>query len=75
MSIMTDLYAADLSGATWRKSSYTAGNGQCVEVADIPNTDGTAVRDSKNPHLPAARVSRAAWQLFVSAAARGEFES
>ncbi|WP_030894228.1 DUF397 domain-containing protein [Streptomyces sp. NRRL F-5053] len=74
MNYMANLYAADLSGAEWRKSSYTAGNGNCVEVTDIPTVDGTAIRDSKNPHLPAARVTRDAWQLFVTAAAEGTFE-
>jgi hypothetical protein len=66
-----DLYAVDLGDAVWRTSSYTANNGQCVEVADLPSVDGTAVRDSKNRHLPPVRVSRAAWAAFVTAAATG----
>jgi hypothetical protein len=66
-----DLYAADLSGAMWRTSSYTANNNDCVEVADIPGVDGTAVRDSKNRHLPPVRVSYAAWVAFVTAVSVG----
>ena len=39
----------DLSNATWRKSSYSGGNGgNCVEVAALPD-DSRAVRDSKDP--------------------------
>jgi hypothetical protein len=72
MTHSADLYAADLSGAVWRTSSYTSNNGACVEVADIPGVHGTAVRDSKNRHLPPVRVSRAAWAAFVSAAATGD---
>jgi hypothetical protein len=33
---------------TWRKSSYSSGNGACVEIRG----DLTAVRDSKNPSGP-----------------------
>ncbi|GAA2664884.1 DUF397 domain-containing protein [Streptomyces lunalinharesii] len=71
MSTPADQCGIDLAGAVWRKSSYTAGNGNCVEVADIPGATGIAVRDSKNTHLPAARVSRPAWSAFVAAVAGG----
>jgi hypothetical protein len=37
----------DLSALVWHKSSYSSGNGQCVEIAF---RDGrVAVRDSKYP--------------------------
>ena len=49
----------------WRKSSYTAGQGNCVEVAD--NVPGiVAVRDSKNPSGPVLRFSADDWQAFVA---------
>lgn len=38
----------DLAGATWRKSSRSGSQSDCVEVA-CTGTIG-AVRDSKNPH-------------------------
>lgn len=38
----------DLPASTWRKSSYSSGGGNCVEVAVL--ADGrVAVRDSKDP--------------------------
>lgn len=37
----------DLPVLTWRKSSYSSGNGQCVEVA--LQHGRTAIRDSKHP--------------------------
>jgi hypothetical protein len=45
-----------LTGAQWRTSSYSGGNGgTCVEVAD--NLPGViAVRDSKDPGRPGAEV-------------------
>ncbi|WP_411146427.1 DUF397 domain-containing protein [Streptomyces sp. x-80] len=67
MNELAGLYAVDLVGAVWRKSSYTAGNGNCVEVAGIPGDAGIAVRDSKNVDIPAARVSRQAWSAFLGA--------
>ncbi|MFF8373498.1 DUF397 domain-containing protein [Streptomyces lydicus] len=37
---------------TWRKSSYSSGGGNCVEVASL-GAGTVAVRDSKNPaHAP-----------------------
>lgn len=57
-----DLYAHDLTDADWRKSPYSAGEGQCVEITDLPG--GIALRDSKNKHLPALRYTDAEWQAF-----------
>jgi uncharacterized protein DUF397 len=48
----------------WHKSSYSGGQGNCVEVA--PLRDGIAVRDSKNPSGPVLRFSADDWQAFVS---------
>ncbi|MEU2091923.1 DUF397 domain-containing protein, partial [Nocardia beijingensis] len=42
---------ADLSGARWFKSSYSASNGQCVEIAHL-NNGTVGMRDSKNPIGP-----------------------
>ncbi|MDJ0383032.1 DUF397 domain-containing protein [Streptomyces sp. G-G2] len=55
---------APLAGANWQKSSYSGDTGgDCVEVAAQPHR--IAVRDSKNPELPAFTVSPAAFTEFV----------
>ncbi|MFI9366892.1 DUF397 domain-containing protein [Kitasatospora sp. NPDC053057] len=62
----------DLHGAAWRKSSYSAQAGQCVEVSDsLPGA--VPVRDSKDPEGPALVFPAEAWQSFVTAVRGGEF--
>lgn len=48
----------DLSGATWRKSSHSGANGNCVELAALPGAVG--VRDSKDPDGPVLLLAPAA---------------
>ncbi|MBT2440917.1 DUF397 domain-containing protein [Streptomyces sp. ISL-36] len=47
----------------WFKSSYSGGEGECIEVALTPAT--IHVRDSKNPALPSITLSPAPWAEFV----------
>jgi hypothetical protein len=64
--------AVDLSRATWRKSSYSNGGGECVEVADL--SDGTrALRDSKNPDDGVLIFDRESWASFVAGIKAGQF--
>jgi Domain of unknown function (DUF397) len=67
-----ELYAADLSTATWRTSTYTGNNGQCVEIAELPG-GAVAIRDSKSPHREALRFTAAEWAAFLSGVHAGEF--
>jgi hypothetical protein len=51
--------------AIWRKSTYSGGQGECLELApDIP--DFAPVRDSKTPTGPVIPFGRTAWSLFVA---------
>jgi hypothetical protein len=63
---------SDSSRATWRKSSYSGGNGDCVEVAECG--DGVAVRDSKDPAGPALAFAPSDWVAFVQGAKNGDFD-
>jgi hypothetical protein len=47
----------------WRKSSYSGGNGQCVEVGNTGRN--VAVRDSKHPDGAKLAVRPEQWRVFV----------
>ncbi|HJD82898.1 DUF397 domain-containing protein [Kitasatospora aureofaciens] len=61
----------DLSGANWRKSSFSGETGACVEVAaGFPGM--LPVRDSKDPQGPSLLVTADAWTAFIAAVRAGE---
>jgi hypothetical protein len=49
---------------SWYRSSHSVGQGNCVEVATLPDGD-RAVRDSKDPDGPVLRFSAAEWRMFI----------
>jgi hypothetical protein len=56
--------SVDSYSTSWRKSSYSAANGDCVEVGR--RVDGLiGVRDSKNAAMPALGFSPTGWRTFV----------
>ncbi|MFE7590336.1 DUF397 domain-containing protein [Kitasatospora sp. NPDC057512] len=69
--MITDRSEVNLAGATWRKSRYSANQGNCIEVAD-GFTGTVPVRDSKDPDGPALVFQAAAWSAFVTALKAGE---
>jgi hypothetical protein len=56
----------DLSGLLWRKSSYSNGQANCVEIAALSSgRTAVVVRDSKAPGRSALMFSAQAWQQFT----------
>jgi len=53
----------DLSHALWRKSTYSGGNGSCVEIAGLGTA--AAVRDSKDRNGPKLIFAADEWRSFV----------
>jgi hypothetical protein len=62
----------DLTNAEWRKSSYSATQTNCVEVAQA--SEIVAVRDSKNPTGPVLVFTPTEWAAFVAGVRDGEFD-
>lgn len=58
--------APEPTGTTWRTSSYSGSNGNCVQVALGP---AVAVRDSKNTTGPTLSFNASAWRAFTVGAA------
>jgi hypothetical protein len=69
------MISSDLHGAEWRKSRYSNGQGDCVEVAFLP--DGrVALRDSKDAGSgPALLFTPREWAAFTAGVTDGEFSS
>jgi Domain of unknown function (DUF397) len=63
----------DTSGAAWRRSSFSNGGGNCVEVARL--ADGTtAVRNSNHPGDGTVFFTPAEMDAFIKGAKAGEFD-
>jgi hypothetical protein len=54
----------EVASLVWFKSSYSSGNGQCVEGARLPD-GGIAVRDSKQPDVAMLRFGPCEWRVFT----------
>ena len=60
--------------SSWRKSSFSSGQGgSCVEVASF-DAGHRAVRDSKDPTGPALMFTAAEWSAFTAGVRAGEFD-
>jgi hypothetical protein len=63
------MHAPDLSTATWRRSSRSTANANCVEVTVAGPAVG--VRDSKDPDSPVLVLPAVSWMHFVTAISSG----
>ena len=62
-----------LSGAEWRKASYSGAVGNCVEVAPL-TTGEIAMRNSRFPTGPALVYTRAEIEAMLLGIKDGEFD-
>jgi Domain of unknown function (DUF397) len=69
-------HTVDLSGAEWRKSSYSGGaNGSgCIEVAFLPSGE-VAIRDSNDLSVEPHVFTPYEWECFVAGVRNGEFDA
>ncbi|MET9567192.1 DUF397 domain-containing protein [Streptomyces tauricus] len=61
--VATAICGADLTHARWRKSSYSGGANDCVEVAEL--AEHAAVRDSKDVGRRPLLFSKVAMRALV----------
>ncbi|GLY29380.1 DUF397 domain-containing protein [Kineosporia sp. NBRC 101731] len=67
-----NLLSNDDDSLDWRKSSFSAVNGNCVEIA-FRTGGGVAVRDTKAKGLgPVLSFSNDEWSAFLDGIAAGE---
>jgi hypothetical protein len=57
----------------WVKSSLSFSNGNCVEVATLPD-GGIGVRNSRDAAGPVLAFTRDEWHAFLGGVRNGEFD-
>ncbi|WP_030375113.1 DUF397 domain-containing protein [Streptomyces rimosus] len=56
----------NLVNVPWRKSTYSGGQDECLEIADgLPAHSPVPVRDSKRPDGPHLLIPAPAWAAFI----------
>jgi len=60
-------------GSNWVKSSLSFSNGNCVEVASLPDNK-IGVRNSRDSEGPVLRFTPDEWHAFLGGARNGEFD-
>ncbi|MCW2941965.1 MAG: hypothetical protein JWN00_4950 [Actinomycetia bacterium] len=65
--------AAELSGARWQKSGRSNSQGNCVEMAELPE-GSIAVRNSRHPEGPALIYTRLEIEALILGAKDGDFD-
>jgi hypothetical protein len=71
--IRNGISAAQLEGATWRKSQRSNSQGACVEIARLDSAT-VAMRNSRDPQGTALIYPATAIRAMVSALRTGEFD-
>jgi NADH:ubiquinone oxidoreductase subunit len=72
--IYNGIPATDLHDVSWQKSHRSNSQGNCVELAQLP--DGSvAVRNSRHPAGPALLYTKAEIQALILGAEAGDFDS
>jgi hypothetical protein len=66
-------YPGGAIGLNWMKSSFSHGNGNCVEVAGL-STELIRIRDSKNVNGPVLAFTPAEWDAFLGGIRNGELD-
>ena len=74
MRIYNGMPASDVPVSRWHKSNRSNPSGNCVEVAQLSDGSGVALRNSRDPDGPALIYTRAEIEAFLRGAADGDFD-
>ncbi len=66
---------SDLPSLRWQKSRRSNPSGNCVELAELPDGAGIAVRNSRHPEGPALIYTVDEIAAFVLGARDGDFDN
>lgn len=69
----TEITSGSSGVGGWVKSSLSYANGNCVEVAALPDGE-IGVRNSRDPEGPVLRFTPDEWHAFLGGAKNGEFD-
>lgn len=58
----------------WRKSTFSDGDGNCVEVGESADGQTIGIRDTKDRAGGTLAISRTAWDDFLQGIRHGEFD-
>jgi hypothetical protein len=70
---MENLSQSPGSGLSWVKSSLSFSNGNCVEVASLPD-GGVGVRNSRDAAGAVLHFTPDEWHAFLGGVRNGEFD-
>ena len=65
---------SQLTALHWWKAAASSNNGNCVEVAVLPD-GGVALRDSKDRQGAVLQFTQAEWAAFATGMADGDFDA
>ena len=67
--------SADVSQASWRKSSFSQMNGNCVEIGRL-ESNRIGIRDTKDSGAgPVLVFTGTEWDAFIDGAKEGQFDN
>ncbi|RAY15571.1 DUF397 domain-containing protein [Actinomadura craniellae] len=66
--------ATTLRGVRWHKSQRSNSQGNCVELAELPD-GGIALRNSRDPEGPALVYTRPEIEALILGAKDGDFDN
>ncbi len=72
--IYNGMPATELAHGGWIKSQFSNPSGNCVELAELTDGAGVAVRNSRDPGGPALIYTKTEIEAFVRGVVAGDFD-